>query len=69
MSDDSDDSAKFLGVDFAKIFVIRMGNCLHYVSLTSNVKRAHKRKEGMRLCDKRLCEKGVFHTVVARKSL
>ena len=38
MGDDSDDSAN--------IFVIRMDNRFHYVSLTSNMKRAQKRKEG-----------------------
>ena len=32
---------------------------LHYVSLTSNVKRAHKRKEGTRLHDKRLYKNGL----------
>ena len=35
MGDDIDDSAKFLDVDFANIFVIRVDNLLHYVSLTS----------------------------------
>ena len=54
MGDNGDDGAKSLDVDFANMFVIRMDNRLHYISLTSNVKRAHKRKEGTRLCDKRL---------------
>ena len=31
---------------FSKLFVIRMDNRLHYVSLTSNVKQAHKEKRG-----------------------
>ena len=47
-----DDSA-----NFQKLFAIRIDNRLHYVSLTSNVKLAHKRKEGTRLCNKRLYEK------------
>ena len=36
-----------------------MDNRLHNVSRTSNVKRAHKRKVGTRLCDKRLYENGL----------
>ena len=52
MGDDIDDSAKLFDVDFANIYVIRMDNRLHNVSLTSNVKRAHKRKDGTRLWDK-----------------
>ena len=37
---------KNLDVDFSDTFVVKMDNCVHYVSLTSNVKRADKRKEG-----------------------
>ena len=47
MDDDSDDSANFfcwtLNLQIY-IFVIKMDNRLHFVSLTSNVKRAHKRR-------------------------
>ena len=38
-----------LDVDFADID--KMDNRLHFVSLTSNMKRAHKIKEGTRLCE------------------
>ena len=38
--------------------MVKMDNRLHYVSLTSNIKRAHEGKQGMRLCNKRLYKNG-----------
>ena len=58
MGGDNDENATFLDVDFANIFVMRMDNRLRYVSLTSNLKRAHKKRRD-RLCDKRLYENGL----------